>query len=436
MKVREVANHICIVPIDYSWEKGGIKMKQRKGSLILVLMLFVFGVSLFSVSKVEAAVVWNESKPIIVEQDNVRFSAYLSEDEKCSWIYYIEPLMDSVPTVKIPEMISGVPVTKLGFSQQRYEEEQAKTPDEYKQRLQGYFIKDCFGQDSEGNWGGIREIIIPSTVNEIGYASFWGLISLETINIPDGIKRLEPYLFFHCLNLKNLYLPNGKIKVCPYALYFCGFPLKLFADKEVSCYSIDGMLLSESRKDLLWVRRNLKEVIVPSSVTCIGASAMYGSMVQRVAIPSSVTSIGNDAFSVDQKITFKISPQNKNYGVANGSIYSKKTKRLVAGYSNKGTLKIPKQVKILTGNVSIFGPKINKIIIPKTVKRLDKGWCTAKTATTVKIYFKSNTPPPAKRGILPSRFTLYISKSAFPAYKKWLKKCHVDEKRYTLKAVK
>ena len=87
-----------------------------------------------------------------------------------------------------------------------------------------------------------------------------------------------------------------------------------------------------------------------------------------IVIPKSVAKIKENALSTKEPVTIRISSKNKRYAVNNGSLYSKKTGRLVAAYIKDGVLDIPEAVKkvIYTGVLGL-NVRLKKVIVPSNV---------------------------------------------------------------------
>lgn len=117
----------------------------------------------------------------------------------------------------------------------------------------------------------------------------------------------------------------------------------------------------------------------------------------------------------------KISKKNKRYAVKDGSIYSKVTGRLVAGFVKNGVLKVPEGVKSI-GTNGIMGQKPNTIIVPSSVTSINELLGISKTETFTCIC-KGKIPPTL---INPDyskvkRLTVFVPKKCATAYqKKWV----------------
>jgi hypothetical protein len=117
------------------------------------------------------------------------------------------------------------------------------------------------------------------SVTSIGDKAFLSCDELISITIPSSIKRIGSDVFYTCFNLSSIHITDLEA--------WCNIVFDQF-DSNPLYYAHHLYLNGEEIKDLL----------IPSSVTSIGNSAFYGcSGLTSVTIPNSVTSIGICAFS-------------------------------------------------------------------------------------------------------------------------------------------
>lgn len=119
-------------------------------------------------------------------------------------------------------------------------------------------------------------------------------------------------------------------------------------------------------------------------------------------------------------VTIKIDKRNKRYAVKDGSVYSKKTGRLVAGYVKNGVLSIPNTVSKITEPGYLGGMYIKKIIVPSSVKKMESIFLSPEQITFV---FKGATPPKLTSEELMSfstKIVVYVPKKYKSVYDKWL----------------
>ena len=124
----------------------------------------------------------------------------------------------------------------------------------------------CISSRAFADKKGITSIVIPNSVNDIGYDAFEGTTWFE--NQPDGLVRIGDAIYTYKGNIPDgtINIPDGVTHICNYAF-------------------------DERHYDLV-------SVTLPSSITSIGQCAFRGcySLIS-INIPNSVTSIGAEAFT-------------------------------------------------------------------------------------------------------------------------------------------
>lgn len=67
----------------------------------------------------------------------------------------------------------------------------------------------------------ITKITLPKTITQIGRGAFGDMLSLKTIEIPDGVKEIEPYAFDMCTSLTEIVVPGSVKRIGMYAFAGC-----------------------------------------------------------------------------------------------------------------------------------------------------------------------------------------------------------------------
>ena len=118
----------------------------------------------------------------------------------------------------------------------------------------------------------LQSINIPDSVTSIGCGAFAWCKSLQSIKIPDSVTSIGNIAFNGCESLR-------KVDIC-----------------NKNYYTQDNVLIS-SQGVVLSCWSHEEHIVLPDSVTSIGASAFWGCYyLESINIPDSVTSIGNRAF--------------------------------------------------------------------------------------------------------------------------------------------
>ncbi|MBP3738713.1 MAG: leucine-rich repeat protein [Muribaculaceae bacterium] len=215
----------------------------------------------------------------------------------------------------------------------------------------------CTKYESESNYSGLTEAIIPErvtyngktySVTQIGVEAFFWSKNLTNVTIPKSVTYIGGDAFWGCSSLTSITIPNSVTDI--FYGTFCG------------C-------------------ENLTSVTIPNSVKIIGSEAFYNcKKLTSITIPESVTDIGTSAFGGCNSLTsieWNAINCNDFYGYQSGHPF----------------LNCP--IKVLTiGNSVQYIPsdfmqgqkKLSNVIIPNSVRKIGSGAfrkCSALTNITI-----------------------------------------------------
>lgn len=400
-------------------------MKKRLLCFTMLLTATISAITL--TNNVKAATKWNTSKSVTKEGNGIKYSAYLSEDGKESWIYQIK-LSKKITKLTLPKEIDQAKLTRVGFGEELYGEDDDSYTNIFGDTIEPWH--GCYGTLSynDKNKRTIQEIVFPNTVNQIETAAFTGMTKLKKLEIPEQVTKLPSYAFAKCSALTKITFSKNMQSVASSAFlhsnqvktFSCPKGNKTFAVKK-------GMLMTKSGKTLVLVPNKMKKVTIPSSVKEIKANALNGSQATSIVIPKSVKKIQTQALSSKKVTKVTLSSKNKTYKMKNNCIYRKSDGLLVGVLAKTKKISIPSKVKIIDETVSVMG-KIgtkNQVHIPKSVKKVVEDWMFFGDAT---VYFHGTKPPVIvskyngnEFTALPIYNTVYVPKKAKKTYIKWAK---------------
>jgi hypothetical protein len=154
------------------------------------------------------------------------------------------------------------------------------------------------------------DVVIPEGVTSIGEYMLWGDNKIDSLILPDSLKRIEAFVFPD-LELESIIIPRNvekideiiiqeNIEVDPYNPFFS---------------SINGVLFDKNKTILISCPVKKKgEYVIPDSVQEIGDSAFcMCADLSKIVIPKSVITVGWAAFlgcTGLSEITFPASVSN------------------------------------------------------------------------------------------------------------------------------
>ena len=179
----------------------------------------------------------------------------------------------------------------------------------------------------------IKEVVISSSVIEIGYSAFGDCTSLERLEIPEGVTVIEAGTFKGCTSLADIVIPNSVTEIGASAFAQCASLVDIAIPNKVTeiensafrdctslerleipegvtiingytfagCTSLVSVIIPDSVNKIdYWAFQHctsLKLITIPENVTVIDGYAFEGcKALIEIEIPRGITKIGDGAF--------------------------------------------------------------------------------------------------------------------------------------------
>ena len=247
----------------------------------------------------------------------------------------------------------------------------------------------------------MEDVVIPSkiggiTVTEIGYESFKDKKTIKSVNLPDTLEYITSRAFIGCTSLKDITIPKNVIGIGDSAFRDCTSleEIKVSPDNK-NFSSVDGVLYENDytlsaypagKKDEVYEVKegtgiignyafmnckNVKEVILPSSLRNIWDGAFQNSGITKINIPENLTKINEYALNAPDLAEITADENNKNFSAENGVLFNKDKSQLIR-YPRASKLtdyEIPASVKKIYRD-AFYHSNIKEITVPATVEEV------------------------------------------------------------------
>lgn len=243
------------------------------------------------------------------------------DEETGTIIKYIGEDVNEIETLVIPSEIDGTKIKRI-------------VPLE----IDGYY--SILGDYSLGQ--NIKNVIVEEGIEEIGEYAFECMI-MTNVELPSTIKTIKEGAFAWCEQLETINLPEGLEKIEGYGS---------FTDCE-----------------------NLKEITFPSTLTEIGDEAFYDCYsLDRVYIPKTLTSIHYSAFQSGCAY-IDVDAENPNYKSIDGVLFNKEgTELLTYCAGNERTeYTVPEGTQLIKEYAFDSTESLVTINIPSSVQTIEDG---------------------------------------------------------------
>ena len=135
----------------------------------------------------------------------------------------------------------------------------------------------------------LKHVEIPEGVEKITDFAFYNS-EVESIKLPDSVKRIGDEAFSHCHNLKEINLGNSVKQIGNYAFYW---------DENLITIELPSTL--QEVESCIFVKSGIKNVTLNEGLKNINRNAFSRTNIEKLYIPGSVKHIGISAISENTK---------------------------------------------------------------------------------------------------------------------------------------
>ena len=146
---------------------------------------------------------------------------------------------------------------------------------------------------------GLTSLILPSGVTKIGNSAFSGCSGLTSLTLPSGVTEIGNSAFSGCSGLTSLTLPSGVTRIGSSAFKNCGLKeVGIYINGDLETYLAKGHPNIDVECGIKYYLndKEIKNVMIPSSVTSLGCYAFQNSCLTSISLPSSLAFVGDGAF--------------------------------------------------------------------------------------------------------------------------------------------
>ena len=224
---------------------------------------------------------------------------------------------------------------------------------------------------------GLKELVIPNTVERIGNYAFAGCTGLTSIVIPESVKEIGDHAFEDCTNITSIEI-KGKalLKIGAQAFKSCHKLASINIPDSVQdlgngafayCKELTNVVLPPKLKTLraggvfglFMYCKKLQSIVIPDGVEEIPSSSFDGcSQLESVTIPESVKEIGLDAFKDCASLKEVKLPSSLTYLIG------------FKGCSSLKSVVLPKNLKTFGDSAFENCSSLSGIVLPDTLESI------------------------------------------------------------------
>lgn len=156
----------------------------------------------------------------------------------------------------------------------------------------------------------ITEVILPSSITEIGASAFSRCKNLKNINLPEGLSKIGDYAFEWCA-FEEIILPSTLQELGVLSFSYCDRLSSIVIPKSIKkienwtfqrCRSLENVDLNEGLEEIgkrAFQLTGIKSIQLPSTLKTMGEEAFAYSNIAELNIPGNIEELGDGCFYIN-----------------------------------------------------------------------------------------------------------------------------------------
>ena len=248
----------------------------------------------------------------------------------------------------------------------------------------------------------ITNVVLPNTVVDIGSYGFYSCKKLVNLNLNEGLTKISKTGFSNCISLKEVVFPSTMIEIENSVFDYDAIRVGAFS----GCISLEKLELNEGLKAIGGLAflscYSLKSVVVPDSVDKIADGTFNGcSALEEIVLPDTIETIEDWAFAYTNLKTFNMPKNLKSIG---SNVFYENHSLKEVNFNNSleiinsnafcfgpllEKIELPDSVRII-GNGAFSCSSLKVVILPAGVEQIGNAFYGASDLT---IYCKASQKP-------------------------------------------
>ncbi len=169
----------------------------------------------------------------------------------------------------------------------------------------------------------LESIVLPDTVKKLDTEAFYKCVSLQSVRLGNGVESIGPYAFYQCEKLETVDLPSSLTSIESFAFYQCRSLTALDLPQKLAfvgncaftgCSDISELVIPDSvtemRPSAFSSCTALKRLKIGNGITEIPRAAFSGcEYLSQITFGNKVTSIGSSAFEKCKNLVSIVIPE-------------------------------------------------------------------------------------------------------------------------------